>query len=45
MENSEGWNFKISTISSPEGAVALEIVDAEMRFHEEIYCLTYESGG
>lgn len=32
----EGLNFNRATISSPEGAVVLEVVDTEMRFYEEI---------
>lgn len=34
----EGQNIKRSTTSSSEGARVLEIVDTEMRFHEEIHC-------
>ena len=34
----EGRNIKRSTTSSSEGARVLEIVDTEMRFHEETHC-------
>lgn len=40
-EAHEGWNFKRSIISSPEGVTVLEIVDTERRFHE-VSCSTCE---
>lgn len=38
----EGWIFKRLIFLSFDGVMVLEIVDIEMRFYEEMYCLVYE---